>query len=157
MAKDEMNFSTKRQILPPTYLLLGILFMILLHYLFPSMEMVPKPWILLGVVPVTLGIWINLQAARIFESAQTTINSFGKPTQLVSSGVFRFSRNPMYLGMVLLLLGVAILLGSFTPFFVIPVFIILINQVFINFEEQMMEKQFGRAWIEYTFRVRRWI
>ena len=63
----------------------------------------------------------------------------------------------MYLGMVLLLLGVAILLGSFTPFFVIPVFIILINQVFINFEEQMMEKQFGRAWIEYTFRVRRWI
>lgn len=153
IAKD----SSSRRILPPTYLLTGLLLMLSLHFMFPLVEIIPRPWILLGFFPIAIGIWINLIADRLFKDAQTTIQSFGEPSQMVVNSVYGFSRNPMYLGMVLVLLGVALLLGSLTSFFVIPVFIGLMNRVFIKFEESMMEEQFGRSWVEYTLRVRRWI
>jgi protein-S-isoprenylcysteine O-methyltransferase Ste14 len=147
----------KTKLLPPSYLLIGILLMMVLHYLFPIMTLVPKPWILMGLFLIILGIWINLQADRLFNKARTTINSFGEPSQLVNSGIYRYSRNPMYLGMVLVLCGVAITLGSLTPFLIIPIFILLINNIFIQFEERKMEEKFERLWVEYTLRVRRWI
>lgn len=63
----------------------------------------------------------------------------------------------MYLGMALVLFGMAIILGFLTPFFITPLFIILINQIFIKFEERKLEEKFGRQWLEYSYRVRRWI
>jgi protein-S-isoprenylcysteine O-methyltransferase Ste14 len=63
----------------------------------------------------------------------------------------------MYLGFVLILVGVAIVLGSLAPFVVIPIFAILMDVVFIQVEERMLEQKFGSAWLEYTRKVRRWI
>ena len=63
----------------------------------------------------------------------------------------------MYLGMALLLLGVAILLGSLSPFFVVPVFVWLITVRYIRFEEKMLEDTFGLKYLDYARRVRRWI
>ena len=77
----------ERQILPPAYLLLGLLLILALHFLFPVMKIVPKPWILIGIIPVGLGIWFNIQADRQFRDAQTTIHSFGEPSQFVNQGV----------------------------------------------------------------------
>jgi len=146
-----------KPILPPTYLLLSMVMMVLLHYVFPVMTLVPKPWILLGLIPIILGISINLHADRLFKNAQTTLNPFGDSSELVTEGIYSYSRNPMYLGMVLILLGVAITLGSLTPFVMIIIFSILITNIFISHEERKMESKFGRQWIEYTLRVRRWI
>jgi|SaaInl8_200m_RNA_FD_contig_91_135703_length_1738_multi_4_in_0_out_0_2 protein-S-isoprenylcysteine O-methyltransferase Ste14 len=147
----------KTKLLPPSYLLIGILLMFVLHYLFPLMTLVPKPWIFMGLFSITLGIWINLQADRLFKKARTTIHSFGEPSHLVNSSIYQYSRNPMYLGMVLVLCGVAIVLGSLTPFLIIPIYIVMINNIFIKFEERRMERNFGQLWVEYTLRVRRWI
>ncbi len=72
-------------------------------------------------------------------------------------GVFRLSRNPIYLGYVLLLVGVAFLLGRLTPFFVIPFFIVLIERLFIPMEEKMLTAKFGQSYLEYQEQVRRWI
>jgi protein-S-isoprenylcysteine O-methyltransferase Ste14 len=63
----------------------------------------------------------------------------------------------MYLGFVLALIGLAILLGSLAPFFVIPVFALVIDRVFIQVEEIMLEAKFGQVWVEYKAKVRRWI
>jgi protein-S-isoprenylcysteine O-methyltransferase Ste14 len=63
----------------------------------------------------------------------------------------------MYLGFVLILLGVAVMLGRLTPFGVIPLFVVWIQIRFIAVEEQMMEKQFGQDWVEYKENIRRWI
>jgi protein-S-isoprenylcysteine O-methyltransferase Ste14 len=76
---------------------------------------------------------------------------------LLTTGVFRLTRNPMYLGYLLILLGVALIVRSVTPYAVILVFAILMHGVFIRVEEQMLEKQFGQAWVEYTQKVRRWV
>jgi protein-S-isoprenylcysteine O-methyltransferase Ste14 len=63
----------------------------------------------------------------------------------------------MYLGFVLVLIGIAALLGSLTPWIIVPLFAILMDQVFISVEERMLQAKFGQAWSEYTAQVRRWI
>ncbi len=131
--------------------------MLALHYLYPILPLVPKPWILIGILPVLLGIGINVVADKLFSRARTTVNSFGEPTAMITEGIYSLSRNPMYLGMALVLLGVAILLGSLSPFFVIPIFVWLTSVRFIKFEEQMLEDKFGMQWQDYARRVRRWI
>lgn len=146
-----------RRVLPPTYLLTAILLMLALHFLLPVFKIVSMPWNMLGLIPWFGGIVLNLLADRDFRQAQTTVKPFEESAALVTTGVFRITRNPMYLGYVLILTGIVLLLGSATPCAVIIVFAILIDVVFIRVEEQMLEKRFGPAWLEYAKRVRRWI
>jgi protein-S-isoprenylcysteine O-methyltransferase Ste14 len=87
----------------------------------------------------------------------TTVKPLGKSTALVTSGPFRISRHPMYVGFVLVLLGAAMMLGTLTPFIIGAAFAIFIDVVFVRFEERKMEHQFGEAWREYKRRVRRWL
>jgi protein-S-isoprenylcysteine O-methyltransferase Ste14 len=76
---------------------------------------------------------------------------------LVVDGPFRFTRNPVYLGMVLFLFGVGVLLGSLTPFLVIPLFALVIDRRFVRVEEAMLTKAFGPSYSAYQSRVRRWL
>lgn len=76
---------------------------------------------------------------------------------LVTDGIFRISRHPMYLGMVLILLGISILLSSLTPFIVVTTFAVIMETVFIRVEEQMMQETFGLEYVEYKQKVRKWI
>ncbi|MBC8503610.1 MAG: isoprenylcysteine carboxylmethyltransferase family protein [Anaerolineales bacterium] len=152
-----MNSKKDARILPPTYLFVSLLAMLGMHYLLPITQLVPKPWILLGILPLASGIVINIFADKLFSRAKTTINSFGEPTTIITDGIYSATRNPMYLGMALLLLGVAILLGSLSPFFVVPVFVWLITVRYIRFEEKMLEDTFGLKYLDYARRVRRWI
>jgi protein-S-isoprenylcysteine O-methyltransferase Ste14 len=147
---------TKR-ILPPTYLLLSIATMALLYLLIPVAKIAPYPWNLLGIFPFLAGISLNLLADTAFKREQTTVKPFEKSTSLVVTGAFRISRHPMYLGMTLILLGIAILMGTLTPLIVVAVFSILMEVVFVRTEERMLEEQFGATWLDYKKKVRKWV
>ncbi len=149
--------TTYTKFLPPAYLLAAILLMLGLHFMFPITQMVPALWRLIGLLPLALGIVMNFAAEGQFHRADTTVRPFEESSSLVTDGFYRFSRNPMYLGMVLILWGVALLLGSLTLFGVIPLFLWWISIQFIRREEQMLSTQFGQDWLEYKARVRRWI
>jgi len=114
-------------------------------------------WNLLGVVPLVIGIILNLVADGVFKKLGTTVKPFEESTALITTGVFRISRHPMYVGMVLILIGIAVLMGSLTPYAVIPVFAVLMEVVFIRVEERMLEEKFSEAWLVYKEKVRRWI
>lgn len=146
-----------KKLLPPTYLLIAILVMIALHWLVPLSQIVPGLWRLTGLMPLAAGISLNIAADRAFQWAGTTVKPFEASTTLITTGVFRISRHPMYLGFVLILLGIAVLLGSLTPWLVIPIFVILIDRVFIQTEERMLAEQFGQSWSTYTTGTRRWL
>jgi len=146
-----------KNVMPTTYLLLSILAMIALHLLIPVHMVVPASWNLLGLLPLALGVAINLMADQAFHRAKTTVKPLDQPTVLIRDGVFRFSRNPMYLGFVLILLGLAILLRSLTPFFIIPIFAVWMDRLFIPAEEANLKRAFGQTWLEYSARVRRWL
>jgi protein-S-isoprenylcysteine O-methyltransferase Ste14 len=146
-----------RKILPTTYLLISIVLMVALHFLIPLVQVIPVPWNILGIVPIVAGVALNLIADSAFRKVRTTVKPFEESSSLVTNGVFRLSRNPMYLGFVLILLGIAIVLGSLTAFAIIPVLAILMDRVFIQVEEGMLEVKFGQTWLEYKAKERRWI
>lgn len=146
-----------KKILPPTYLLLAILLMTALHFLLPLAGMISGGWRLAGFLPLGVGIGLNIIADRAFQEAETTVKPFEASTTLITSGVFRISRHPMYLGFGLILVGVALLWGTLSPWLVIPVFGLLMNKIFIQAEEKMLEEQFGEIWLAYQARVRRWL
>ena len=136
----------KKRVLPPTYLFVAITTMVFLHFLAPISNLTPYPWNLLGVIALVIGVTLNLMADAAFKREQTTVKPFEKSSTLITSGVFRMSRHPMYLGMVLILFGIAIFMGSFTPLMVVFIFGVLMELVFVRTEETMLEQQFGPSW-----------
>jgi protein-S-isoprenylcysteine O-methyltransferase Ste14 len=146
-----------KQILPPTYVLIALICMIVLHFLLSVARIIPLPWGLFGLIPLATGIVLNLLADRAFHQADTTVKPFQESTALITDGVFRISRHPMYLGFMLILVGVAILLGSLAPWVIIPIFAVLMEVIFIRVEEHMLAEKFGSAWLTYKEKVRRWI
>ena len=143
--------------MPPAVLLAAVTLMLGIHFLLPITKIVPGFWRLLGILPLGLGLAISYAAEKQFLQAGTTVNPFKESSWLVTDGLYRFSRNPMYLGMALILAGVAILLGSLTPFGVAALFVGWIHFRFICREEEILSTQFGQDWLEYKARVRRWI
>ena len=142
---------------PPVWFLLSIFLMIGLHLLLPVKLLLFPPVTYLGLIAIALGIIIILFCAYLFKRNQTAIVPFRESSYLIREGIFSFSRNPIYLGMIITLIGVWIYSGSLTPVFVIPLFSWLIQEVFIKEEEQMLEKKFGEDYGEYKATVRRWI
>lgn len=146
-----------KKILPTTYLLMAIVGMILLHFLVPLTSLIPFPLGMLGLIPFAIGIGINLLADNAFKRVNTTVKPYETSTTLITDGVFQFTRNPMYVGFVLILLGVAIFVGSLSPYLIVVLFPILMKKIFIIFEEQMLEQTFGNTWLTYKQQVRRWL
>lgn len=143
--------------LPPVFFLAGLLIAIGLHFKLPLATLIAAPWTWLGLLPLVLGLGITVMAARTFARAGTAIRPFHESSALVTSGMYRYTRNPMYLGMVLVLLGAAVLLGSLTPFAMPPLFALIIQMRFIRHEEAMLQNRFGEQYREFRARVRRWI
>jgi len=147
----------RKRLLPPAYLFASLVIMALLHLFAPVATYIAFPYNLIGGIPLVLGIILNLVADAAFKRNRTTVKPFEESMTLVTDGVFRVSRHPMYLGMVLVLLGIAIVMGSLTPLIVVVAFAIAMELAFVGTEEKMLEDKFGEAWRRYTRQVRRWI
>ena len=143
--------------MPPTLLGIAIAAMIAVHCLLPVIRVIGWPWTLLGVVPIAFGVAWNIWADQLFKKHQTTVKPHVAPTTLVQAGPFRFSRNPMYVGMTAIVVGVAVGLGSLAPMAILVGFIALLAGVFVPMEERAMRQTFGDAWRDYAQRVRRWL
>jgi protein-S-isoprenylcysteine O-methyltransferase Ste14 len=143
--------------MPTTYLLGAVIACLALHFIVPFLDIIPSPWRLLGIVPILLGIWLNLSADGAFKRARTTVKPYEESSSLIQDGVFSRSRNPMYLGFTLILLGVAILLGSISPFIIVAAFPLVIDRAFIRMEEAMLESRFGEEWRDYRSKVGKWM
>ena len=114
---------------------------------------------LLSYVLFLLGLGILFSAARSFKEHQTTINPIKIETasSLVVSGIFNYSRNPMYLGMALILLGLSLKFNLIGGLIFTTLFILFITNFQIKPEEKAMQKIFGEEFLSYKNRVRRWL
>jgi protein-S-isoprenylcysteine O-methyltransferase Ste14 len=145
------------KLLPPSYLNIFLVLPIGLHFVLPIKRIVHSPYTYLGFVFILLGLALNTWSVRLLKKRKTTIDFQEMPNRLVTDGPFRISRNPLYLGGVILSLGIAILLGSLITF-VFPVALLLIlDRLYIPAEETRLEKIFGEEYLEYRQKVRRWI
>ena len=141
---------------PPLWALLYVLIAAAISWAMgwpPGLHSVP-----LGIVILLIGWAPPLWAAAVFRRAGTEFNpTSASNRELVTSGPFRFTRNPMYLGLVIVTLGVAIWVGSW-PMLLAPVATFATaNWVHIPFEEAKMRRQFDARFDDYTRQVRRWV
>lgn len=145
------------KILPPTYFYLLLILSIIFHFLLPLVVIIKPPLSYLGIIPIILGIHLNIWTDKLFKTKKTTVKPYEKPSQLITEGPFKISRHPMYLGMLLILLGIAIILGSIITFIFPILFILFMEILFIPFEEKNLKEIYKRNYINYRKRVRRWV
>ncbi|MDR3374695.1 MAG: isoprenylcysteine carboxylmethyltransferase family protein [Ancalomicrobiaceae bacterium] len=142
---------------PPHVFLLAVIAMALLHWLLPVVILIAGPWRFLAVVPLVASGALAMPAIRAFRAANTTTRPFEHSEALVTSGVYRLTRNPMYLGLLFFLAGIAVALGSLTPWLGVIGFFVAIDRLFIAYEEPMLAIRFGADYEAYKQKVRRWI
>ena len=107
---------------------------------------------LVGALVALAGVWQ-------FRRARTTVNPLApqRATAVVSTGLYAYTRNPMYLGMALVLLGWAVVLSVLSAYLVVPLFVAYITRYQIRPEERALQELFGREYTQYMARVRRWL
>ncbi|RZF24987.1 isoprenylcysteine carboxylmethyltransferase family protein [Paraburkholderia sp. UYCP14C] len=149
----------KPRIPPPIVMLAAAALMWALHRWLPLTHWIVPPWNRFGSLPAVAGLATAAAAIVRFRKVRTTTDPMdpGKASRLVTDGVFRISRNPMYLGLELLLIGWAVWLGSASPWLVPPLFAIVITVVQIIPEERALRQRFGDQYRSYQRRVARWI
>jgi protein-S-isoprenylcysteine O-methyltransferase Ste14 len=143
--------------LPPLYFALAIVCMLVLHRWLPIADLIDPPWSRLGWIMVVAGVALAVWGRQRFARAGTNVVPFTPSTALVTDGPFRFTRNPMYLGMMLVLLGGFVIAGTLGSLLVVPVFVWWIRHRFVLREEEHMRAHFGADYEAYRRRVRRWI
>lgn len=150
-----------RQLLPPQLVALLVIAMGMASWLVPlagpatgSARIVG---LVVGSVTAAGGAALTLTGARRFDAIGTNIKTFDDPDVLVTAGPFRFTRNPMYLGFTLLLMGIALLVGTAVAAVGPVAFIAAADRWYIPFEEARMDERFGPDYAAYRRRVPRWI
>ena len=139
---------------PPVILLASIVLQIILLFSFPISVDLSS---LLGLILILSGISLVFVSFRFMRKMKTTFIPDGTPEVLISSGPFKFSRNPIYLGMLTILVGVAFLMSSLSAIIIAFVFGIIINFTWIAHEEKKLHELFSEDWKNYSSKVRRWI
>lgn len=143
--------------LPPMWFLLAILCVLGLHLLLPGPRWIAYPWTLVGPALALAGLLLLVWGAGLFVRRGTGVRPFTPATVLVAQGPFRWSRNPMYLGMIAVLAGAAVGTGTPWPWPVVAAFALLLDRRFVRREEQFLAERFGAAYIEFRRTVRRWL
>lgn len=153
-----MPEQTKKLPIKPPHIALVLLFLSwVASYFFPKLNVARVIYRNMGIIVFFLGISLLFWSFSLFKKNKTPIVPGQKPTFVVAEGPYRFTRNPMYLGVTIALLGASIYFGNILAFFSPIIFFLIMNFYFVPFEEKLMENLFGRKYLNYKKKVRRWL
>lgn len=143
--------------LPPALFAASVVSMAGLALVLPGPVWLSGPARVLGLAIMLAGAALSITAARHVMRQGTPVRPRQTPSCLVADGPFRWTRNPMYLGLSVGLAGFAVLLGTVMPVLVVPVFVILVERLHIRVEEAVLRERFPEAFAAYTQQTRRWL
>ena len=143
--------------IPPAYYLAGLLAVVAIEIAFPIGG--APFWVVLPVALICGALWLSLDGGAMlhFRRAGTSMVPLNPSTALVISGPYRFTRNPMYLGMAFLYVALAFALGVIWALVLLPLVIAAVDQLVIAREEAYLVRKFGQPHRDYMARVRRWL
>ena len=148
---------TTMKIHPPLLAGALVLVTLALHFMLPEDRTVGWEQVI-GLLLVAVGAGVSSFAAAIFQARETTRKPWGEPTKFVEQPPFTWTRNPMYLGLATMLIGLAFFFSSIAMLLLAPaVFFAVIDRMVIPREEETMERIFGQDYVAYKDRVRRWL
>ena len=147
----------KVRLIPPLVYLAGLVAGHLVNWWLP-IDLLPAfpAWILGGIL-LLAGLALAVSAMVNFRRSGTTVRPDRASTSLVIAGPYRFTRNPMYVGLAIAYLGLAIADRSPWSVIFLPVVLLIIRRAVIAHEEAFLERRFGAAYTDYKMRVRRWL
>jgi len=157
LSLSETKPPATKQLISPVLTMICLALMLLLQWLCPVGFLLRFPFNLAGLLVGGLGLTTSFVAHRQFKRVGTTLYPFSQPGKLVTDGLFRYTRNPMYLGLVIFLTGAWLLLGSFSPGIFVVAFLLIADRWYIVNEEQRLTATFGHAYKDYQARTPRWI
>ncbi|MFV0275986.1 MAG: methyltransferase family protein [Parahaliea sp.] len=147
----------KRIIYPPMWLVIGVAAIFALDAWLPGPRFTGLAMQVAGGAVIVVGLALLVVAGGLFHRAGTDMIPFREVSALVTSGVYAWTRNPMYLGMALVLLGTALTVGAATALAVPLLFMVIIEWRYIRPEEAMLRGIFPQDYPAYCARVRRWL
>jgi protein-S-isoprenylcysteine O-methyltransferase Ste14 len=130
---------------------------VILHFIVPVFILVPSPYRYTGILIMAGGFYLMLKTSGEFRKKRTSYELHGESFVLITSGPFRYSRNPMYLGILIWLIGLAVLLGSLVACIFPVLFFLLAQGIMIPMEEKKMLRAAGAPYSDYMRHVRRWL
>lgn len=142
---------------PPLVYVVGLLAGWLLERNYPLASLPRNLSIAAGIVLCVAGFVVIWSAARTMSKAQTSFNPFRPTTAIVSDGVYQLTRNPMYLGMAVIYVGVALWIRAPWALVLLPLVVLLVDRLVIAKEERYLAGKFGEPYLAYKSKVRRWI
>src|SRR5690606_19500321 len=146
--------------LPPPliYVIIFLLSILIQNYLPLSKEFFVGSWnTYFAAIFIAFGAMFVLPALFIFLKTRNTLITIKPATSLQVKGVYNISRNPMYVGLLFLYIGIAIIKGNWWTFILIPVVIFVVTRFVIIKEESYLERAFGEAYLNYKMKVGRWL
>lgn len=157
LSLSETKPSAARQLIAPVLAGICLVLMLLLHWLYPVGLLLHFPFNLVGLLLSGLGLAISFMAHRQFKKIGATLYPFSQPGKLVTDGLFRYTRNPMYLGLTIFLSGAWLFLGSFSPGVFVVAFLLVADRWYITYEEQQLLAVFGATYATYQAKTPRWV
>jgi len=144
---------------PPVYGLLTAISIWGLDTLLPSLALIPSGHKPIGIVIILAGFSLDLMALMQFTRQHTSVNPLhpDKADHIVINGLYHYTRNPMYLGLLVALIGWCVYLGNIASFVCLPIFVWLLTRMQILAEERILAEKFGQSYTDYLKQVRRWI
>jgi len=157
MVKELDRPNINKNVHPPIVALMFIVIAYFLGRFVPLPLIVPGILRSMGLVLTFVGFLLGIGAFMEFRKARTTLDPHGSSKQVVTSGIYRFTRNPIYLGFLLMVIGLPLNSGLYWGIVMAPLYVFIMNRLIIQHEEAYLEKKFGKTYTGYTSRVRRWL
>jgi protein-S-isoprenylcysteine O-methyltransferase Ste14 len=157
MANKQDRPNTSPVVHPPVVTLLFIVIAYFLGRFVPLPFSAPVGLRYLGLALTGLGFLLGIGAFLEFRKARTTLDPHGSSKEVVTSGVYRFTRNPIYLGFLLMVIGLPLNSGLYWGLVLAPFYVLTMNRLIIQHEESYLGRKFGKAYTGYMARVRRWL
>jgi protein-S-isoprenylcysteine O-methyltransferase Ste14 len=157
MANEQDRPNISPMVHPPIVALMFIALAYFLARFVPIPLIAPANLQYTGLALTFVGFLLGVGAFIEFRKAHTTLDPHGSVKQLVTSGIYRFTRNPIYLGFLLMVIGLPLNSGLYWGIILAPFYILMMNRLIIQHEEAYLERKFGKAYTSYTSRVRRWL
>jgi protein-S-isoprenylcysteine O-methyltransferase Ste14 len=143
-------------IIPPVFLMISLILTVMSYFAVPDLNIIPFPFNLIGIPISFTGFVIMGKSRDLFKKHQTTLH-IKKSSAIIQEGVFAKTRNPMYGGMFLLLLGIGICFRNIFSILIPVIFVVLMHFLFVLKEERLMSDVFGQAYLDYKTKVKRWL
>ena len=150
--QDSLNIPIK----PPMIYFLSIVSGLIIQWLLP-IKLLPTITVLLGLFLIPVALTLLIWGDRLFKAADTAVNHDIPPTTLITTGIYQYTRNPMYLGFTLLQIGIALALNNFWLLCTLLPTLVIMTYTVIHREEAFLEAEFGKAYLDYKAQVRRWL